>query len=886
MTLGYPSPLVALESGATRLPHRHNYVGGRFVEGGQTFLKRSPVHGREVARVGAADAALVDEAVRAARRALAGPWGRASVAERASWLDRIAQAIDDRSEALAAAESEDTGKPLSVARLVDIPRAAANFRTFAALIRGASLEAFALDTADGQGAINYAIRKPLGVVAVIVPWNLPLLLLTWKVAPALACGNAVVVKPWEETPSSATLLAEIIHELGLPAGVFNLVHGFGPNSTGEFLTTHPDVDGVTFTGESSTGSAIMRAVAPTTKPISFELGGKNAAVVFADADFEQALAGTVQSVFSNCGQVCRAGKGPVKRACAGLGASLIACVVLWAGATRLAEAAQAPIQDTPLDAIYVNGKVVTANQKFDIAQAMGVTRDLVTSVGTNEQVRALAGPKTRIIDLRGHTVVPGLGDSHLHNAGGGPGLDLSRTRTLADVMAVVRVGVSNTGPDDVVVSNSDWHESQLKEDRLPLRRDLDRVAPTTPVVLVRGGHEYILNSAALAKWSITKATPDPEGGQVSRYEDGEPNGELVDTARNLVKLPPAAKLTLDEQIVDQQAQHARLNAAGLTSIRYGGISIAQYRLFEEMKRRGVLTIRISALLFGPRGPTADAAGVRAVIEASGLTPNGGDEWVRVAGIKLMVDGGFEGGLMREPYAEPYGKHGAFKGIQVTPADRYLAMVKEINRLGWRAATHAVGDAAIEQVIAAYEAASAERSIVGKRWALEHGFLPADDHFERLKSLGVVLTAQNHLYLAGPSMARYWGPARAARVTPVRSYLDHGVIAAAGTDSGVVPYPPLWTFYHFVSRRTIGGKVMGADQKITRPEALRMATVNNAYLNFEETQLGSLEAGKFADFIVLSDDILTVPEARLEGLDVLLTVVGGKAVHARAGWGPP
>jgi aminomuconate-semialdehyde/2-hydroxymuconate-6-semialdehyde dehydrogenase len=304
MTLDHPSPLVALEHGAARLPHRHNYIGGRFVEGGQTFLKRSPVHGREVALVGAADAALVDEAVRTARRALAGPWGRSSVAERASWLDRIAQAIDDRAEALAAAESLDTGKPLSVARLVDIPRAAANFRTFAALIRGAPLEAFALDTADGQGALNYAIRKPLGVVAVIVPWNLPLLLLTWKVAPALACGNAVVVKPSEETPSSATLLAEIVHELGLPAGVFNLVHGFGPNATGEFLTTHPDVDGVTFTGESSTGSAIMRAVAPTTKPVSFELGGKNAAVVFADADFEQALAGTVQSVFSNCGQVC------------------------------------------------------------------------------------------------------------------------------------------------------------------------------------------------------------------------------------------------------------------------------------------------------------------------------------------------------------------------------------------------------------------------------------------------------------------------------------------------------------------------------------------------------------------------------------------------------
>ncbi len=304
MTPGHPSPLVAPVGSTTALAQRRNYVDGRFVDGAQTFLKRSPVDGRDLASVHEADAALVDRAVHAARRALAGPWGHLAVADRAAWLDRMAQAIDDRAEALAAAESADTGKPLSVARGFDVTRAAANFRTFAAIIRGAGLEAFALDTADGQGALNYAVRKPLGVVAVIVPWNLPLLLLTWKVAPALACGNAVVVKPSEETPSSATLLAEIIHDVGLPPGVFNLVHGFGPNSAGEFLTTHPDVDGVTFTGESSTGAAIMRAVAPTIKAVSFELGGKNAALVFADADFDRALAGTVQSVFSNCGQVC------------------------------------------------------------------------------------------------------------------------------------------------------------------------------------------------------------------------------------------------------------------------------------------------------------------------------------------------------------------------------------------------------------------------------------------------------------------------------------------------------------------------------------------------------------------------------------------------------
>ena len=161
-----------------------------------------------------------------------------------------------------------------------------------------------MGTADGRGALNYTVHKPVGVVAVIAPWNLPFLLLTWKVAPALACGNTVVAKPSEETPSSAALLAEVMQEVGVPPGVFNLVHGFGPGSAGEALVRHPDVDAIAFTGESATGTAIMKSAADSVKALSFELGGKNAALVFADADFDAALAGTMRSVFSNCGQVC------------------------------------------------------------------------------------------------------------------------------------------------------------------------------------------------------------------------------------------------------------------------------------------------------------------------------------------------------------------------------------------------------------------------------------------------------------------------------------------------------------------------------------------------------------------------------------------------------
>ncbi|MEW2505795.1 2-hydroxymuconic semialdehyde dehydrogenase [Amycolatopsis sp. CA-161197] len=280
-----------------------NFIGGEFVDGPRTFDKVSPVDGSLIAKVHEADQELVDRAVRSARQALNGAWGKTTATERVALLRRVADRIEERFDDLLAAEIADTGKPVALATNLDVRRASANFRAAADIIAGTGLDSFLTDVATGQ-ALNYAIRKPLGVVGVIVPWNLPLLLLTWKVAPALASGNAVVVKPSEETPSSATLLAEILAEAGMPAGAFNVVHGFGPASAGEFLTTHPDVDGITFTGESATGSVIMRAVAPHVRPVSFELGGKNAAVVFDDADLERAVDGLERSVFTNTGQIC------------------------------------------------------------------------------------------------------------------------------------------------------------------------------------------------------------------------------------------------------------------------------------------------------------------------------------------------------------------------------------------------------------------------------------------------------------------------------------------------------------------------------------------------------------------------------------------------------
>jgi aminomuconate-semialdehyde/2-hydroxymuconate-6-semialdehyde dehydrogenase len=268
------------------------------------FNNVDPATGNVVAMVEESTREDVDEAVTAARHSLRGPWGSMTLDQRAKLLHAIADGIEKRFDDFLRAEILDTGKPVTMASHLDIPRGAANFRAFADLLKHQSGEFFPMKTPDGGDAINYSVRVPRGVIAVICPWNLPFLLMTWKVGPALACGNAVVVKPSEESPATATLLGEVMRDAGVPDGVYNVVHGFGPNSAGQFLTEHPDVDGITFTGETATGEAIMAAAAKGVRPVSFELGGKNAGIIFADADMDKAIEQSTRAVFMNAGQIC------------------------------------------------------------------------------------------------------------------------------------------------------------------------------------------------------------------------------------------------------------------------------------------------------------------------------------------------------------------------------------------------------------------------------------------------------------------------------------------------------------------------------------------------------------------------------------------------------
>lgn len=286
----------------TPIDCRH-FINGKYVDSksGKTFNNINPATEEVLGTVQEGGKEEVDEAVKTARAALKGEWKRMPLKERSQIIRTIGDIILERKAELAELETLDTGKPIWLSNQVDITRAANNFHFFADYMTTIGQESYQQDDL----AIHYAVRRPLGVVGLINPWNLPLFLLTWKLAPALAAGNTIVMKPSEVTPMTATVLAEICQQAGIPDGVVNLVHGFG--ETGAAIAKHEDVDGIAFTGETITGTSIMKAAAPTLKKLSFELGGKNPNIIFADADMDDVIETTLRSSFINQGEVCLCG---------------------------------------------------------------------------------------------------------------------------------------------------------------------------------------------------------------------------------------------------------------------------------------------------------------------------------------------------------------------------------------------------------------------------------------------------------------------------------------------------------------------------------------------------------------------------------------------------
>ena len=531
--------------------------------------------------------------------------------------------------------------------------------------------------------------------------------------------------------------------------------------------------------------------------------------------------------------------------------------------------------DTP-DTILYNGNVITVDPSFSTAQAIAISGDRVSAVGSNDMVRGLAGAATSQIDLAGRTVVPGLMDNHLHSIGGGPGVDLSDTRTLAEVLAAIGARAGESPPGALVITNSDWHEAQLREQRLPLRNDLDTVAPDNPVVVVRGGHEYILNSAALERWGIDESTEVPPGGEISRYADGALNGELIDRAKDYVTLPPPPERSFEERIEAQIAEYRQLHAVGLTGVRHPGGSAGQYRVIQELQRRGDLTMRVTFLLrFRGSEDIADS------IAAAGLQPDEGDEWLKIGGVKLGVDGGFEGGWMRDPYVEPWGRQGAFHGINTVPAEAFTRTVckPSTSWAGGSPPTPWAMPPSIWYSMATKPPTHASPLPANAGRSSTVSLPPAISSRACARS-GLAVSAQHHLYVAGPSLEKYWGRER-GRDHAHQNLSGREYPGLRGNRFAGHTVPPLVGDLPFRHPGHPQRRGVRPGPGVSREEALRLVTIDNAYLTFEEDLKGSIEPGKLADVAVLSDDLMTVPEDRIDDLAVLMTMVGGNIVYEHA-----
>jgi predicted amidohydrolase YtcJ len=538
--------------------------------------------------------------------------------------------------------------------------------------------------------------------------------------------------------------------------------------------------------------------------------------------------------------------------------------------------------DVP-DVVLLNARVRTLDAADRTAEAIAVKHGRVLAVGDTATVRRLAGPGTRQLDLAGLNVLPGFYDSHNHMLSTGlnfGAVDLSETRSVAEVLAAVAARAGATPPGEWVVASSRWHESQLAENRFPTRVELDRVSPNHPVWIPRGGHNRVLNTAAFTRGGVTKDTPNPPGGTYVRdAASGELTGHIIGRAAfaRIERLLP--RPTLSGQTDALRAAVKAYHAAGITSVIEPGLSGEELRGFQGLWERGELTVRTNAMLRVFPGTTKaelDQAldAIRSLAFATGF----GDEWLRLSGLKFTADGGVETSYLREAFAHADDPT-APRGKPHASPENMLAVCMLASRLGWQMGIHCVGDAGIDQVLDAYAGAHATRPLPGQRWTIIHMMLARPEHFARAREMGLVITAQQPLmYALGAGFVKYWGAARAADCEPLKAYLDSGLPVGGGSDSPVTPYQPLLGLWSSVTRETQLAGVQGAHWAIPMAAALRWYTRGSAYAAFEDAIKGSLEPGKLADLVALSVDPLNASPAEVRDARVLLTMVGGRVVH--------
>jgi predicted amidohydrolase YtcJ len=533
------------------------------------------------------------------------------------------------------------------------------------------------------------------------------------------------------------------------------------------------------------------------------------------------------------------------------------------------------------DIVLRNGRIMTFGPRIPLARTLAIAGGRV--VAFDNDAEGFTGGATQIIDLGGRTVIPGLFDSHIHTIGGATNelaVSLESAKSIADVQAAFAARAKTAAPGTWITGGSGWHESQLHEGRLPVRQELDAATPRNPVLLRRGGHVVVVNSAALAIAGITKATVDPVGGVIVRdTATGEPTGALVERpAFNLVvkHVPQPSRADL---VAGLKTFTAKLNSRGITSTLEPGITLDEIAAYMELWRQKAMTTRVRIL---QRVSCIDD--VTAL--SSVLAPDFGDDWLRIGGFKFMADGGVEAAYLREPYRIVDGEQNDphFVGKLILPPggmDELRQMLEAAAERRWQVQVHVVGDAAIDAIVDLVEGVAGKSPIADLRWTMMHVFLPSAQALAKMKRLGLRATVQDHPVKLGHNMLRYWGEERAARAIPVKTIMAAGIPAGGGTDAPVVDWNPFESIWWMVTRKIFaqgGVRVLGPEEAIGREEALRLYTQGSAETCFAEHAVGTLEPGKLADLAVLSADPLAVPDDALRDICSHLTMVGGTIVH--------
>ncbi len=546
----------------------------------------------------------------------------------------------------------------------------------------------------------------------------------------------------------------------------------------------------------------------------------------------------------------------------------------------LAGAATAPAaaQTAPADLVFVNAKVYTADATRPRAEAVAVRDGRIVFVGSSREGELFVGDRTRRIDLEGQTLLPGLIDSHGHVTNLGNALlnvDLVGTRSFESIIERVAARAAET-PSGQWVQGRGWDQNEWSVPEFPHHEALSAAVPDHPVYLTRvDGHAAIVNRAALEAAGIDRETPDPAGGRIIRDEDGEATGVLIDNAMGLVRrvIPDVSREQIRQSI---QAAQTALNRYGLTSIGDAGVGVETIEVFEEMAEAGELTIRNNVMISGggdlfsylERGPRFDI---------------GGEGKLSVAAIKVWIDGalGSRGAALLEDYSDEPGNSGL---LLVTP-ERLREIADAAARTGFQLNTHAIGDRGNRIVLDVFEAALAETPVPDHRWRIEHAQILHRFDIPRLAELGVIPSMQT-IHQAS-DMA--WVPARIGfrrlyGTYAWRALLDTGVIIAGGSDFPVESPDPLLSFHAAVTRQNADGWPTGGwfpEQRMTREEALLHLTAWGAYAARVEDEVGSITAGKWGDLVVLSHDIMTVPDDQILDAKVQMTVVGGEIVYTES-----